>query len=323
MIGDPAGPELHTHQAHYQGELAIRMALGDDVTPDYRALVRASYTDPEAAFAGVSAEQAKADGIDAVEFVADFATSARGYSVMAKRGHVTVVFDRASRKLLHQSARTELMDHTVPLDPVVLSRTQPQLDRAADLLAEPIGELAANLSVHAPPGEPSEVEQLFGAAITEALAQRGVALDGVFHGLFEDQHVFKKGPKTIGDIWEILPYENFLVTAELTPAELRSVLDEALQSRSSRSLLGFRLAVEGQGSMRRLTSLTRADGRPLVALQRYRIAFNTFDASSGGHRFVRLRDLLNRPETKRTFYPVQTREALIDYFRRHRLVRLS
>lgn len=100
VIGDPAGPELHTHQAHYQGELAIRMALGDDVQPDYRALVRASYTDPEAAFAGISAEQAIADGVDAVEFVAEFATSARGYSVMAKRGHVTVVFDRASRTMI-------------------------------------------------------------------------------------------------------------------------------------------------------------------------------------------------------------------------------
>jgi pyruvate/2-oxoglutarate dehydrogenase complex dihydrolipoamide dehydrogenase (E3) component len=100
VIGDPAGPELHTHQAHYQGELAVRMALGDDVAPDYRALVRASYTDPEAAFAGLSGEQAKADGVDAVEFVAEFATSARGYSVMAKRGHVTVVFDRASRTMI-------------------------------------------------------------------------------------------------------------------------------------------------------------------------------------------------------------------------------
>jgi pyruvate/2-oxoglutarate dehydrogenase complex dihydrolipoamide dehydrogenase (E3) component len=100
VIGDPAGPELHTHQAHYQGELAIRMALGDDVRPDYRALVRAAYTDPEAAFAGLSVEQAKADGIDAVEFVADFASSARGYSVMARRGHVTVVFDRATRTMV-------------------------------------------------------------------------------------------------------------------------------------------------------------------------------------------------------------------------------
>jgi pyruvate/2-oxoglutarate dehydrogenase complex dihydrolipoamide dehydrogenase (E3) component len=33
VVGDPAGPELHTHQAHYQGELAIRMALGEAITP--------------------------------------------------------------------------------------------------------------------------------------------------------------------------------------------------------------------------------------------------------------------------------------------------
>jgi pyruvate/2-oxoglutarate dehydrogenase complex dihydrolipoamide dehydrogenase (E3) component len=100
VIGDPAGPELHTHQGHYQGEVAVRMALGDDVQPDYRALPRATYTDPEAAFVGVSVEQARADGIDAVEFVADFASSARGYSVQAKLGHVTIVVDRAARTLI-------------------------------------------------------------------------------------------------------------------------------------------------------------------------------------------------------------------------------
>lgn len=100
VIGDPAGPELHTHQAHYQGELAIRMALGEDVRPDYRALPRATYTDPEAAFVGVSLEQARADGIDAVEYVADFATSVRGYGVQAKRGHVTIVVDRSTLTLV-------------------------------------------------------------------------------------------------------------------------------------------------------------------------------------------------------------------------------
>jgi pyruvate/2-oxoglutarate dehydrogenase complex dihydrolipoamide dehydrogenase (E3) component len=100
VIGDPAGPELHTHQAHYQGEVAVRMALGDAVEPDYRALPRASYTDPEAAFVGVSLEQATAAGIDAVEFVADFATSTRGFGIQAKRGHVTVIFDRATRTMV-------------------------------------------------------------------------------------------------------------------------------------------------------------------------------------------------------------------------------
>ncbi len=100
VIGDAAGPELHTHQAHYQGELAVRMAVGEAVTPDYRALPRATYTDPEAAFVGRSLEQAQEQGVDAFEVVADFPTTARGYSIEATIGHVTIVIDRATRELV-------------------------------------------------------------------------------------------------------------------------------------------------------------------------------------------------------------------------------
>ncbi len=235
-------------------------------------------------------------------------------------GRVDLVFDRASKKLLHQTPRCDLMDHRVALDPVVLSRAQPQLDRAAAVLAEPIGELADTLHVTASGVEPSEVELLFAAAITEALAGHGLTIDGVFHGLFEDRHVFKKGSKTIGDIWEILPYENFLVTGQLSLEELKAVMDEVFQSRDARSLAGFQLSVEGQGSNCRLTTLRFADGRPLDPAKRYRIAFNSFDARSGGHRFMKLRDLLERPEARQAFHPIQTREAVIDYFRRHKVV---
>jgi pyruvate/2-oxoglutarate dehydrogenase complex dihydrolipoamide dehydrogenase (E3) component len=100
VIGDPAGPELHTHQGHYQGELAVRMALGEAVVPDYRALPRATYTDPEAAFVGLTLEAAREAGIDAFEKVADFAKSPKGYAVQASFGHVTIVVDRASRELV-------------------------------------------------------------------------------------------------------------------------------------------------------------------------------------------------------------------------------
>lgn len=100
IVGDPAGPELHTHQAHYQGELAVRMARGESVRPDYRALPRATYTDPEAAFVGVTVEAARAAGLDAFELSADFASSSRGYGIEAKIGHVTIVVDRATRELV-------------------------------------------------------------------------------------------------------------------------------------------------------------------------------------------------------------------------------
>lgn len=100
IIGDPAGPEMHTHLAHYQGELAARMAAGERVRPDYRALPRVMYTDPELAFVGMTVEDAMAAGMDPFELTSDFPTSTRGYGIEADLGHVTIIADRGSRQLV-------------------------------------------------------------------------------------------------------------------------------------------------------------------------------------------------------------------------------
>jgi pyruvate/2-oxoglutarate dehydrogenase complex dihydrolipoamide dehydrogenase (E3) component len=99
VVGDPSGPELHTHLAHYQGEMAVRIARGEDVTPDYRAIPRALYTDPEAASVGLLLEQALEAGYDAFEATADLGPTAKGYTAQAE-GHITIVVDRSSRTLL-------------------------------------------------------------------------------------------------------------------------------------------------------------------------------------------------------------------------------
>ncbi len=133
LVGDPAGPELHTHQAHYQGVMAVRMALGDPVRPDYRALPRATYTDPELAFVGVSLEGALAQGHDAFELVADFATTAKGYAVEATFGHVTIVVDRASRQLLGAAMATP--DASAAIHECVLAiRARVPIDVLADTI---------------------------------------------------------------------------------------------------------------------------------------------------------------------------------------------
>ncbi len=99
VAGDPAGPELHTHVAHYEGEMVVRMALGDDVRPDFRAIPRATYTDPETASVGLQLEEALKADIDAIEFAEDIATSAKGYTAEAE-GHVIVIVDRARRTVV-------------------------------------------------------------------------------------------------------------------------------------------------------------------------------------------------------------------------------
>jgi pyruvate/2-oxoglutarate dehydrogenase complex dihydrolipoamide dehydrogenase (E3) component len=99
VAGDPAGPEMHTHVAHYEGEIVIRMALGDDVRPDLRAIPRATYTDPETASVGLQVEEARAAGIDAEEWEEDLATSAKGSTAEAE-GHAIVVVDRRARTVV-------------------------------------------------------------------------------------------------------------------------------------------------------------------------------------------------------------------------------
>jgi pyruvate/2-oxoglutarate dehydrogenase complex dihydrolipoamide dehydrogenase (E3) component len=99
VVGDPAGPELHTHLAHYQGEMAVRIARGEQVKPDYRAVPRALYTDPEVASVGLLLEQAIEAGHDAFEATADLGPTAKGYTSEAK-GHITIVVDRGTRTLL-------------------------------------------------------------------------------------------------------------------------------------------------------------------------------------------------------------------------------
>ena len=161
VIGDPAGPELHTHQGHYQGELAVRMALGEEVRPDYRALPRATYTDPEAASVGLTLEQAQGAGLDAFELVADFASSARGYAVQARVGHVTIVVDRAGRELV--GAAMACPDASAAIHECVLAI---KAHVPVDLLAE---------TVHAFPSTSRILNGLFADARRELARTAGAA----------------------------------------------------------------------------------------------------------------------------------------------------
>src|SRR5205807_541694 len=157
-------------------------------------------------------------------------------------------------------------------------------------------------------------------AILEALGKRGVAVNGAMHGVLDEKNNFVAGPKTVNDIWNLIPFENYVVTAELTPEEIKIVMEEVYASREPRNLLGFEIETEGAGYERRIATMRLADGRTLEREKRYAIAFNTFDSRSGGHRFMKLRALLETPATHCAFHSVQTRDAMIDYFRRHQVV---
>jgi len=235
-------------------------------------------------------------------------------------GRVDLLFDRNSKKLLHREAICEVMDNRFRCDNVILSRAQSQLTESDIALAQPIGELAETLRGRSRHGMASDIERLIGAAITQALRGRKVAVDGVMHGTFDDNADLFAGPKTVSDIWSVIPYENYIVTAQLSPEEIKAVMEEVFTSHEKRNLLGFETRTEGRSNDCRIISMTLADGRPLDRGKKYVIAFNSFDSRSAGHHFMKLRALLESPSAKSTLHPVQTRDALIDYFQRHKIV---
>ncbi len=153
VVGDPAGPELHTHQAHYQGEMAVRMALGEPLMPDYRALPRATYTEPEAASVGLTLQEALDRGLDAFELVADYTKSTKGYAIEAKWGHITIVVDRRSRQLV--GAAMACPDASAAIHECVLAiKAHVPIDVLTD-------------TIHAFPSTSRTFQGLFADALTE------------------------------------------------------------------------------------------------------------------------------------------------------------
>ena len=235
-------------------------------------------------------------------------------------GRVDLLFDRGSKKLLRREAICELMDSRVDPDQVVLSRAASQLAASEAALAQPVGDLSETLHARGRRGQPSEIEKLIGAAITETLAEQGIMVDAVLHGVFDQEAKLAAGRVTVNDVWNIIPYENLIVTATLSPDEIKSVIEEMYATHEPRSLLGITVKLGGGSLDRRITSMTFPDGRALERDRKYLIAVNSFDARSGGHHFMKLRALLERRDANCVLHPVQTRDAVIDYFRRHKVV---
>ncbi|MCT9930869.1 NAD(P)/FAD-dependent oxidoreductase [Planotetraspora sp. A-T 1434] len=79
-VGDVTGRAAFTHVAVYQGRIAARDILGEGgPAADYRAVPRATFTDPEVASVGLSEQQARDEGLQVRVGLAAVDESARGW----------------------------------------------------------------------------------------------------------------------------------------------------------------------------------------------------------------------------------------------------
>lgn len=220
-------------------------------------------------------------------------------------GRVDLTFDLETRKLVDRKAVLRLMDASVEADPAVMEMAAPHLAKATAQLSRKIGRVTSTIRCG---GQDNPLAALLCQCFADALKRGGKPVDGVFHGTFGSGDL-TDGDVSVADCWKILPYENLLVTAELTTEDLIEIVREERGVRKSdRILWPFEIRLDKDGNPARFTRL----GKEVPAGSRFTIAFNTYDAQSGGRTLMRLSEILARPDVKRVFTGIDCRKALMD-----------
>jgi 2',3'-cyclic-nucleotide 2'-phosphodiesterase (5'-nucleotidase family) len=220
-------------------------------------------------------------------------------------GRVDLTFDPQSRKLIDRKVSTLLMNDAFSLDPAVMQLAEPDLKQSAEQLSRKVVTVTKPIRGT---GSNSPLVNLFCEIFANALARNQTPVDGVFHGTFGTGDI-PVGDITVADCWKLLPYENLLLTAELTAEEIIDVIKEERNIyRSDRILWGFELKLDREKNV----TLFEHKGEPVPAGARYTIAFNSYDAQSGGKSMMRLREITLHPSAKRKVTRIDTRSALIN-----------
>ncbi|HTM57156.1 MAG TPA: 5'-nucleotidase C-terminal domain-containing protein [Candidatus Udaeobacter sp.] len=217
-----------------------------------------------------------------------------GVPVMIPGAHAEVVgvidltFDPlAGRVIEHREWLQPTYSDILPPDSAMAARVTKWNAEVAPLAAQPVGRAVHRLT--------RSGENTIGYLVTDAMrAASGadVALTNT-GGLRAD---LPEGSITHGAIYEVMPFDNTIVTLDMNAGELRQVFEEGLRVGRVLQVSGIRLSFDlSRPQMQRVVSLTQPNGKPLDPNRTLKVAVNNFIASGGdGYTsFARGRNLVD------------------------------
>jgi dihydrolipoamide dehydrogenase len=99
-IGDIVGQPMLAHKAVHEAHVAAETAAGHRSFFDARQIPSVAYTDPEVAWAGLTEEQCKAQGIKYARAVFPWAASGRAIANGRDEGFTKLLFDEANHRVI-------------------------------------------------------------------------------------------------------------------------------------------------------------------------------------------------------------------------------
>ena len=99
-IGDIVGQPMLAHKAVHQGHVAAEAAAGQKSFFDARVIPSVAYTDPEIAWAGLTEDEARAQGLAVGKAVFPWSASARAIANGRDEGFTKLLFDEQTHRIV-------------------------------------------------------------------------------------------------------------------------------------------------------------------------------------------------------------------------------
>lgn len=204
-----------------------------------------------------------------------------------------------------------VVSDSIPDDPVMEALVEPYRERMGEEIRQVIGEAANLLAKSVPEGTLGNF-----AADAMLWAARRDSDDPVDMALTNNGGLrvpIAPGPITVGQMYELMPFENKLSILTLTGRQVQQLAD-ALAERRGEPVSGFtfRISTTEEG---RVAREVQVGGKPLEPTAEYRLVTNDYMAN-GGEGYEPLLHPVSREDL-----PVLLRDAFIDYVREKGVIR--
>jgi len=244
---------------------------------------------------------------------ADYAQAGSGAQGLMR---IDLTFDTVEDAVVEKNFTYLPMKASIPEDPKIKALVAEDLAKADARLNTVLGKTTTDLRYSlAVPGL-CPVQQLLCRSIA-----RKTKAEVVLHGILSDQSI-PAGDIRVSDVWKIVPYENTIGCLWLTPAEIRSIMEDAcVYLGKSRYFGAWGLQYEVYPNApvgERIRNLRAADGSALHGRHRIKTAINSYHLAGGGGRFPSLVELAASPHTRLEMGDIRTRDMVMSYIKCHR-----
>ncbi|MBR0458449.1 MAG: bifunctional metallophosphatase/5'-nucleotidase [Victivallales bacterium] len=224
---------------------------------------------------------------------------------------VQITADNETHEVLSIQSRLVPIPADTPPDPELQTVLRPWLEQ------EKTTEESLTGIVLSRPVSPSH-RPGYGCQTSDLLAQAIAAATGAeiaFHSRLTNAWL-PEGPLTYQQLFQLVPYDNIIVSAMLTPQEITEVMNEQWTQRETYRFCGpWNARFHVKNHVLTLLGIG-PDNTPPDPNRRYKVAFNSHTAAGTGY-FNRLKAILASPEAQTQLHRVYTRDVLVNFLKTH------